>query len=50
MEYPKRHTGVNLIHRFYPEYTPTIDDWAGAYWGKKDEEGEGVDDLCVLPG
>ncbi len=50
MEHPERHAGVNLIRRFYPEYTLTIDDWAGAYWGKKDEEGEEVDDLCVLCG
>jgi len=33
MEHPERHAGVNLIRRFYPEYTPTCDDFASAYWG-----------------
>jgi len=32
LNHPERHAGVNLIRRFYPEYTPTIDDFAAAEW------------------
>jgi len=31
------HAGVNLIRRFYPEFKPTAEHFAGAYWGKKPE-------------
>lgn len=30
------HAGVNLIRRFYPEFTPTADDFAQARWGSGD--------------
>jgi hypothetical protein len=29
------HAGVHLIRHFYPEYVPTAEDFAGAYWGTK---------------
>jgi hypothetical protein len=29
------HAGVNLIRRYYSEYEPTREDFAGAYWGTK---------------
>jgi hypothetical protein len=29
------HAGVHLIRKYYPEYMPTADDFAGAYWGSK---------------
>jgi len=32
---PNDHAGVHLIQKYYPEYQPTPDDWAGAYWGTK---------------
>jgi hypothetical protein len=32
------HAGVHLIRRYYPEYVPTADDFASAYWGTKKEE------------
>ena len=33
------HAGVRLIRQYYPEYVPTAEDFAGAYWGKKSEKG-----------
>jgi len=47
MEHPERHAGVNLIRRFYPEYTPTADDFASAYWDRDHREDT---DHCVLCG
>ena len=32
------HAGVHLIRRYYPEYVPTAEDFAGAYWGTKPEK------------
>ena len=29
------HAGVHLIRKYYPEYTPTAEDFKRAYWGKK---------------
>jgi len=29
----KDHAGVHLIRKFYPDFTPTDDDFAGARWG-----------------
>lgn len=29
------HAGVHLIRRFYPEFTPTREDFERAYWGKR---------------
>lgn len=29
------HAGVHLIRRYYPEYVPTEQDFARAYWGTK---------------
>jgi hypothetical protein len=29
------HCGVHFIRKYYPEYTPHADDFAEAYWGKK---------------
>ncbi|HWC39364.1 MAG TPA: hypothetical protein VG476_12580, partial [Acidimicrobiales bacterium] len=29
------HAGVHLIRKYYPEYTPTADDFKSAYWGVK---------------
>lgn len=34
MEHSERSAGVHHIRRFYPEYTPTVDDWASAHWGR----------------
>jgi len=31
----EEHAGVHLIRKYYPEYSPTAEDFAGAYWGKK---------------
>jgi len=31
------HGGVHFIRTFYPEYMPTEEDFAGAYWGTKPE-------------
>ncbi|HEY5657143.1 MAG TPA: hypothetical protein VIY27_05095 [Myxococcota bacterium] len=31
------HAGVHYIRKFYPEYMPTAEDFAGAYWGTKPE-------------
>lgn len=33
------HAGVHLIRKYYPEYTPTAEDFKRAYWGKKPEAG-----------
>lgn len=30
-----KHAGVHLIRQYYPDYEPTADDFAGAYWGTK---------------
>lgn len=29
------HCGVHLIRQYYPEYTPKVEDFGKAYWGKK---------------
>lgn len=29
------HAGVRLIRQYYPEFTPTVADFAAAYWGQK---------------
>ena len=29
------HAGVHHIRKFYPGFTPTIENWANAYWGKR---------------
>ncbi len=29
------HAGVHFIRGYYPDYMPTADDFAGAYWGTK---------------
>ncbi len=31
------HAGVRLIRKYYPEFTPTAEHFAAAYWGKKPE-------------
>jgi hypothetical protein len=31
------HAGVNLIRQYYPDFTPTAEHFAKAYWGKKPE-------------
>jgi len=33
--YPDCHAGVHHIRKYYPEYVPTADDFANAYWGSK---------------
>lgn len=33
----EKHAGVHMIRKFYPEFTPSAEDWARAYWGKKPE-------------
>jgi hypothetical protein len=33
------HAGVNLIRRFYPEYTPSHEDFKQAYWGQRKASG-----------
>jgi hypothetical protein len=38
LDKPEDHAGVNLIRRYYPEYAPTAEEFAGAYWGKKPEK------------
>jgi hypothetical protein len=38
LDYIGDHAGVNLIRRYYPEYVPTPEDFAGAYWGTKPEK------------
>jgi len=35
IEHASDHAGVYLIRHFYPEYVPTREDFAGAYWGTK---------------
>lgn len=37
LENAGHHAGVHLIWRYYPEYTPSANDFAQAYWGKKPE-------------
>jgi len=32
---PADHAGVNLIRKYYPDYVPTREDFAGAHWGSK---------------
>lgn len=32
------HAGVHLIRGYYPEFTPTAEDFARAYWGTKTEK------------
>jgi hypothetical protein len=32
------HAGVHLIRKYYPEYEPTAEDFAEAYWGRKTEK------------
>lgn len=39
IEHADAHAGVHHIRRFYPDYVPTEDDFAGAYWGTKPEPG-----------
>jgi hypothetical protein len=34
LDTPDQHAGVHLIRRYYPEYQPTAEDFAGARWGK----------------
>lgn len=29
------HAGVHLIRKYYPEFVPTVEHFAGAYWGTK---------------
>ena len=31
------HAGVHCIRRYYPEYQPSREQFAGAYWGEKPE-------------
>lgn len=53
MEHPERSAGVNLIRRFYPDYTPTAEDFASAYWGRdhrEDAKSTESDDRCILCG
>jgi len=33
-----QHAGVHLIRKYYPEFTPTAEHFAGAYWGQKPED------------
>jgi hypothetical protein len=33
------HAGVHLIRKYYPEFAPTAEHFAGAYWGAKPDEG-----------
>ena len=35
MELADYHAGVHCIRRYYSDYKPTAEDFAGAYWGKK---------------
>lgn len=32
------HAGVHLVRKYYPEFTPTPEHFAGAYWGTKKVE------------
>lgn len=34
LQHADRHAGVHLIRRYYPNYQPTVGDFANAYWGK----------------
>jgi len=35
IKHSRDHAGVHLIHQYYPEYRPTREDFAKAYWGTK---------------
>jgi hypothetical protein len=35
------HAGVRTIRHYYPEFTPTAEHFAGAYWGTKPETSKG---------
>lgn len=32
------HAGVHLIRKFYPDFTPTAEDFQRSYWGTKPEQ------------
>jgi hypothetical protein len=35
MDYVDEHLGVHFIRKFYPDFTPTFDDFEKAYWGDR---------------
>lgn len=35
LDWQNDHAGVNLIRKYYPDYVPTAEDFAQAYWGTK---------------
>jgi len=37
LEHADHHAGVHLIRKYYPEFQPTADHFARAYWGQKPE-------------
>jgi hypothetical protein len=37
MDHADQHAGVHLIRKYYPEFTPTPEHFALAYWGQKPE-------------
>jgi hypothetical protein len=37
MQFVELHAGVRAIRRYYPEFAPTAEDFAAAYWGAKPE-------------
>jgi hypothetical protein len=39
MEYADQHRGVDFIREFYPDFQPTPEHFAHAYWGTKPDAG-----------
>jgi hypothetical protein len=35
MDHIENHAGVHLIRKYYPDFTPTREDFEQAYWGTK---------------